>query len=345
MQNIPEIWQEEQTWHERREQILKILNEEEYGFLPEAPVELSWETTETDREFNAGKAPLRKLLLHITLANGNKFSLPVSTVIPEVIGPVPFFVYISFGAGVPDKYLPSEEIADNGFGMISFYYEDVTPDNDNFNIGLPEALGYKNNNTCGKIALWAWAAIRVMDYAQSLTELDKTRAAIAGHSRLGKTALLAGAIDTRFSYVISNNSGCCGAAISRRKKGETIRCITDTFPYWFRSNFKKYADNENLMPFDQHFLLAASAPRSVYVSSASDDEWADPQAEFLSCKLAGRIWTSLGLKGFICDSESNKLYHGGQVAYHLRNGSHYLSREDWLLFMKFINKEKEVYQA
>ncbi|MCL2264753.1 MAG: hypothetical protein FWC22_01815 [Treponema sp.] len=343
--NLPEIWQDknfsQDRWNERRKQIINILCEEAYGFLPPAPKKTEWTICETDNEFCAGKAPLKKVLLNITLTNNNLFTLPVNAVIPANVKNAPFFVYISFSPNVPDKFLPCEEIIDSGFGILSFFYEDAASDNADFSSGLPAALGLNDNSSCGKIAVWAWAALRVMDYAYSLAELDKNRAAVAGHSRLGKTALLAGALDTRFKYIISNNSGCCGAALSRSKKGETIRNITDAFPYWFKSGFNKFADNEDKLPFDQHFLIAASAPRNVYVSSAEDDTWADPNSEFIGCKNAGGIWTKLGYQGLVVDDNkpvTGKLYHAGEVAYHVRSGGHYLGREDWRNFMKYINK-------
>jgi hypothetical protein len=347
MRKVPEIWSDSEyneiTWQKRREQIIRLLCEEEYGFLPPAPVRLGWETVETEEDFCAGKAPLRKVLLHAVLENGNKFTFPVSVVIPADSKELPFFVHISFSVLVPDKYMPSEEIADNGFGMLSFYYEDVTADNGDFTDGLAGALKLADNSACGKITLWAWAAMRVMDYAATLPELDASRAAVVGHSRLGKTALLAGALDTRFEYIISNNSGCCGAAINREKQGERIRNITDMFPYWFRACFKQYAENETSMSFDQHFLIAASAPRHVYAASAADDFWADPESEFLGCVFAGEVWAKLKLAGLICEDNSpviGKPYHGGRVGYHVRDGLHYLGREDWQRFMQFITSKK-----
>ena len=353
--DIPEIWPEDKEftpkgWEDRRRQIINIMCEEQYGFLPAAPVSIKAVTLQTDYEFCAGKAPLSKVMLDITLEDGKIFKMPVSVVIPaESIQAenIPFIVYISFNADVPGKYLPSEEIADNGFGTLSFNYQDITTDDGDFENGLALPLGYTDNSVCGKIALWAWAAMRVMDYACTLPRLDKTRAAVAGHSRLGKTALLAGALDTRFSFVFSNNSGCCGAAISRGKKGETIRNITDSFPCWFKNSFKKYADNENKMPFDQHFLLAVCAPRRVYVSSSSEDLWADPESEFLSCMLAGTIWEKMDLPGFVSGEAllqsgrkpvTGKLYHDGRIAYHEKKGLHYLGREDWQHFMAYLKR-------
>ncbi|MCL2080713.1 MAG: hypothetical protein FWH16_01290 [Oscillospiraceae bacterium] len=342
--NIPEIWPEKgldtADWQSRREEIVRLLCGEEYGFLPPTPAALTWDVIETDEDFCAGKAPLRKILLRAELENGNSFAFPVSVTIPNAGRPVPFFVHISFSADVPDRYMPSEEIIDSGFGVLSFCYEDVCADNGDFLSGLAGALELDGNAACGKIALWAWAAVRVMDYAATLPELDKSRAAVVGHSRLGKTALLAGAVDTRFSFVISNESGCCGAAVSRGKKGETIRNITDAFPYWFRDGFRQYAEKEP--PFDQHFLLAAAAPRYVYVASAAGDEWAGPEHEFLSCVLAGKVWEALGLEGFVCKGErpvTGEPCHNGHIGYHIRDGAHYLSREDWRQFMRFISRK------
>lgn len=180
-----------------------------------------------------------------------------------------------------------------------------------------------------------------MDYAYTLDCFDFNRAAVVGHSRLGKTALWAGALDERFTHVISNNSGCSGAAITRQKKGERIRDIIRVFSRWFCDNYQKYVDKEELLPFDQHFLVAAIAPRKVYVASAIEDEWADPVSEFLSCYAASEVYEKLGLKGFISSDrlpEAGEYFHEGNIGYHLRKGTHYLSREDWNLFMDYMEK-------
>lgn len=139
--------------------------------------------------------------------------------------------------------------------------------------------------------MWAWAAQRVLDYAQTLDELlDLDCAIVCGHSRLGKTALLAAATDKRFAFAYSNDSGCSGAAITREKQGENVKDICERFPYWFCENYKLYIDNEQNMPFDQHYLLASIAPRKVLVGSAAEDIWADPISEFLCCVAAGSVF-------------------------------------------------------
>jgi hypothetical protein len=183
-----------------------------------------------------------------------------------------------------------------------------------------------------------------MDYAQTLDDvLDLKNSIVCGHSRLGKTALLTAATDERFAFAYSNDSGCSGAAITRKKNGETVKDICKVFPYWFCENYKKYVDNEDNMPFDQHYLIASVAPRYAYVASAFEDKWADPDSEMLSCVAASGAYEKQGLVGFVCDNRLPKtgdIYHEGNIGYHLRAGLHYFSREDWNKAIAFINSKK-----
>ena len=165
-------------------------------------------------------------------------------------------------------------------------------------------------------------------------------AAVIGHSRLGKTALLTGALDERFKFVIANNSGCSGDAITKEKKGEHIAKITEVFPFWFCENYKKYAD-ESLLTFDQHMLIAAVAPRHFLSGAAVEDTWADPESQLLSCHAASVVWDKLGHKGLIAPdryAEVGEHFSDGNISYHLRSGRHYLSRYDWNVYMEYIKK-------
>lgn len=327
-----------------KEEMLDILLREEYGYLPPKPDSVSFEVTEKYiRNFCAGKANACKVVARCTLGD-KEFSFPFYTVIPTKEGKYPFFVLVNFRDNIPDQFMPTEELVDNGFAVLSFCYKDVTSDDNDFTNGLAGVLypdGKREPTDSGKIAMWAWAMHRVMDYASTLESLDLTRAIACGHSRLGKTALLTAATDERFNFVYSNDSGCSGAAITRGKKGETVKDICTRFPFWFCENYKKYIDKEDEMPFDQHYLIASIAPRYVCVGSASEDIWADPEAEMLACVAASEAFEMAGKKGFISPDRFagiDECFFEGDIGYHLREGLHYLGREDWNRLIRFIRK-------
>ena len=240
--------------------------------------------------------------------------------------------------------MPVEEIFDNGFAVFSFCYNDVTSDDGNFDSLLAGAYYHgreRGPSDPGKIALWSWAASRVCDFMETVEMLDKNAFAIIGHSRLGKTALLTGALDSRFTYVISNDAGCSGDAPMRGKidGNERVRHIVDRFPYWFCPKYLSYSGNEESAPFDQHFLLALSAPRYLATGSAELDVWADPPGQYLSAALAGRVWELYGIQASLpCEKfpEVGAEFSDGAIGYHYRPGMHFLSRSDWGAYMRFI---------
>lgn len=329
----------------KKTDIVNLLLKEEYGFLPEKPESVTAEVVKQDESFCAGKAVLENIMLTCHTSFGD-FSFPIVYTRPtKISGPVPCVIHINFRDLVPDRYQPSEEIVDAGFAVLSFCYKDVTSDDGDFTNGLAGLVypdGKRSADQCGKIGLWAWAAHRILDYALTLPEIDHAHITVAGHSRLGKTALLTGALDERFFCAYSNDSGCSGAAISRRKRGESIRRIYDVFPFWFCENYKKYQDHEDDQPFDQHFLVAANAPHRVYVASADEDIWADPEKEYLSCVAASAYYEEQGLAGFVHPDrmpEIGDCFHEGMIGYHLRAGRHYFSREDWQKLLAYLSKQ------
>lgn len=328
-----------------REEMLDIMQSEVYGYLPPKPDAMTWQVQDDYiPNFCAGKVTSQRV--ELTASWGEKrFTFPFVAIIPVSDGPHPFFIHINFRPDVPDRYMPTEEITDNGFAVLSFCYNDVTTDADDFTNGLAGVLyegRERGPKEAGKIAMWAWAAQRVLDYAEFEPRLDKSCVTVCGHSRLGKTALFCGATDERFTFTYSNDSGCSGAAITRDKVGETVEVISRVFPHWFCTDYRRYADREHEMPFDQHYLIASVAPRYAYVASAKEDSWADPDSEMLACVAASPAYEALGKDGFICEDrlpDTGDRFHAGSVGYHLRAGLHYFGREDWNTVMEFIRSK------
>ncbi len=332
----------EEWENELRPHWLKLMLEHEYGKLP--PYVKPEISTSTNALTFAGKAVWETVTFTFTV-NGNRHSFPAQLIYPVGARKIPFFTYLNFRPDIPDRYLPVEEIIDNGFGIFSVCYNDVTKDNDDFTDGLAGLFegGIREESATGKICYWAYAASQMMDYLSTRQEADPEAIGIAGHSRLGKTALLTGALDQRYAFVCANNSGCSGAAISRypSEKGEKIENICNTFSYWFCPKYKGYVRNEQALPFDQHCLIAMLAPRAVYIGGAIEDVWADNDNQFLSCVAASKVWKLYGSEGLITPDkmpECGDSLTDGDVGFHLRRGTHYHSRTDWLVYMDAVKK-------
>lgn len=343
-----------------------------YGHYPQKQVTPRFELLEQSDKALGGKAIRKQVAIHL-----DGMPTPILLLIYQpagVKGKVPAFVGMNFKGnhqvnidpeiiisanapkgkdlgtdaprGAASSRWPLEEIVGAGYAVATIYRGDVDPDHDDgFKNGI-HPLFYRAGQTkpdaeeWGTIGAWAWGLSRVMDYLEQDKSIDHKRVAVVGHSRLGKTSLWAGATDERFAIVISNDSGCGGAALSARKVGETVAKINKSFPHWFCDNYNKYNDNEEALLVDQQGLIALIAPRPVYVASATEDTWADPEGEFLSALYASPVYELYGKKGLAVSSmpKPEQPSIEGYVGYHIRTGKHDITLYDWQQYIKFANQ-------
>ncbi len=364
-------------WRKRRAEILALFEAEVYGKAVSETKSLA-KVTKTVPDFLGGKALMQEItislngeadgpsmiLLHITPKGVDKAPTILTLNFsgnhsihpsPEITIPTSWQRMPSrekkegyvidnkaqeAGRGFKASRWPVEKIIDAGVGLATIYYGDIDPDfDDGFENGVHAVFGKPEGPAAwGSIATWAWGLSRGMDYLEGADGVDPEKVGVMGHSRLGKTSLWAGATDERFALVISNDSGCGGAALSRRRIGEKVERINTSFPHWFCDNFQKYNDKEDELPVDQHQLIALMAPRMVYVASAVEDEWADPKGEFLSAKLASPVYELLGKPG-IGDVSAQPPVNtpvGESIRYHVRTGKHDVTDFDWDQYIKAI---------
>ena len=362
----------EKEWNKRRTELYKTFETEVYGIVP--VWKGSVKATVISRNNFALNGLARRKEVRLDFANGDqKLQVTVLIYLPQNSKNAPLFLGYNFdgnhttttetdvvitdswvannkeyeitnhhgndaGRGKSQSRWPVKEIISRGFGVATVCYGDVDPDfDDGFKNGIHTLFNSPRDSTSwGSIAAWSWGLSRIMDYFENDKEINAKKVIVTGHSRLGKTSLWAGASDQRFAMVVANNSGCGGAALSKRIIGETVGSINTAFPHWFCDNFKKYNRKEDLLPVDQHELLALIAPRPVYVASAEGDHWADPKGEFLSCVNASPVYELLGAKKFQA-SEMPPLNTPvtGLISYHIRPGKHDITLYDWNCYMDY----------
>ncbi len=342
----------EQWMKEQRPRVLELFQTNVYGRTPLGrPEKLKFEVREDTASTFGGKAR-RKLVRISYVGPGGEGHVDATIYYPTAGAPVGCFVLIDNrtreiidqAETKPTEFWPVERIVARGYATAAFHYSDTAADRtaDNFQSGVFPIFGPwpRQPDSWGALGAWAWGASRVVDFLVTEPGLDGKPIAVAGHSRGGKAALWCGAQDTRIALTISNDSGQGGAALTRRKRGETIEVITRVFPYWFAENYRRFAGHEADLPVDQHMLLALMAPRFVYVASARADTWADPLAEFGACVEAAPVFQLFGLAGVgnPAQPEDNAPRHTGAIGYHVRPGAHNLLLIDWNFYMDFTDR-------
>ena len=345
----------------RRPELIGLFEKEMYGSVPGKPEGLHFRVRDNDPAALDGLATRRQVRVYFDTEESMYEDLVIY--IPNGRrDPAPAFLGVNFfgnhtidadpGIFLPDSLRyrrdfaldprgsqqhrwPIRTILERGYAIATFCCEDVVPDAE----GYPGIRSHYAGYTWGALAAWGWGLSRALDYLETDQDVDASRVAVFGHSRMGKAAVWAGARDTRFAMVVSNASGCGGAAISRRRFGETVRRINTHFPYWFCENFKQYNDNEEMLPFDQHELLALIAPRPLYVESGSEDRWSDPHGEFLGLANAAPVYGLYGYEGFVPEEWPGveQPVTKGRNGYHIRNGRHEILLYDWVQYLNFAD--------
>ena len=353
------------TWEKkRRGEILEFFTREVYGRRPVGrPADLKFEAAEPDKVMMDDKAVRKRIRASWTGPHG-KWSFVFTAFIPRTAAkggaPAPAFILICNRP--PDEnidpsrerksyFWPAEEIVDRGYAALAFYNGDLAEDRrcPAGTNGVYRIYGSRGNAGWGALSAWAWGASRVMDWIETEPTIDARHVGVVGHSRGGKTALLAGVTDPRFAMACSNDSGCSGAKLNHiaLPKSESIKAVFRQFPFWFSPEYAKWGGREMKMPYDQHEWIALMAPRLVAIASATKDDWAGQLGEFHAARLASPAWGLYGKKGLVAPENpptagdrpaDGLVYQDGCISYHIRPGTHTLSAYDWHRYMDFADR-------
>ena len=351
----------------RRGEVLDFYKKEVYGQPPPRPDRIRFETLSVRDDALDNTAIRREIRIHFEMNSARSHSFVMLLYIPKNAKlPPPVFLGLNFkgnhaATDEPDVMMTGRNIAgellepdgrgnqvhrwqfretiQRGYASATACYHDIYPDfcseegwhRSVYGLFYPEEPAESIHKHASSISAWAWGLSRMLDCLENEPSVDASKAVVHGHSRLGKTALWAGATDPRFRLVISNDSGCGGAALFKRCFGENLEAILALAPYWFVSGLQRYINNEAALPFDQHWLISLIAPRPVCIASATGDLWADPKGEFLSGVYASEVYRLFGAEGLGTETMPPPDQPvTGEISYHLRTGKHDQTREDWL---------------
>lgn len=345
---------EEAWWTQRRPEIRDAYMSKIYGAIPENTPGISYEVTDVDSSALGGRA-LKKTITG-TIDNSRYpetqprilFTLHLPK---EVTTPVPVIVQAAWGferfGPPPEGPTPKEQVIDKGWAFVTFNTTALQPDHaaglDEGIIGLMNEGDLREPGEWGVLAAWSWGLSRILDYLETVPAVDATRAGVQGHSRWGKTALLAAALDRRWAVAFPSCSGAMGASLEKRDYGETIDIVASTNEYhWMAGHFLNYAGNWDAMPVDAHLLISLVAPRPLFLTGATEDHWTDQRGMFLAATEAAPVYEFLGADGLSVDSmpppDSSAI--GGDLAWRMHEGGH-TALPDWPVFLEFAERYLE----
>lgn len=329
----------------RRPELFSLFEQEMYGAMPQGKVKQKFRVTDVDHNFANGRATHKTVEMTLS-RKGKTCKATIHVYTPNHVKRSPVFMYFSGEQKEAKDWLV--RLIDAGYGLCtgnnSEFFPDRREDPTVYGESVLSLWGYNSEdalpgNVCRALGVWAWAHSRALDYLETDKDVDAKCVVVMGHSRGGKLAAWAAASDKRFAIAVLNNSGCGGAALFRRKIGETAYRLNLSFPYWMCGNFHKYSWNEDKLPVDQHGLIALIAPRPVYVGSGETDRWADPKGEFLSVAHAEEVYRLYGYKGVQTMTQPPlNTPVGDRAAYHIRTGGHSVTAYDWEQYIKFADR-------
>lgn len=363
----------ERWFKQRRPELKEMFEHYMYGVAPPAPP-IRWTVERENKNYLGGKATKKEVVIRFGPPDATPLQLLVVTPNGRT-SPAPVILGLNFCGNhvflndptiaLPKGWIPKscpgctnnvateagrgqqpdifgfEECIARGYALATFYHGDIEPDRPEAAEGIRAVMAGASggNFDWGTIAAWAWGMQRAVDYLHVDGAFDTNRIAVFGHSRNGKTALLAGAFDERIDLVFSHQAGCGGSAPSRGKIGESVKQINDRFPHWFNGEFKKFNDQTERLPFDQHQLIALVAPRPVLLSNATEDQWANPAGQFEMLKAADPVYRLLKAGGLDAKEmpPTGKLIDS-KLGYFIRSGKHSTTAEDWKAFLDFADR-------
>lgn len=333
-------------WKQRRPEILNDYLTNIYGKTPSNTPKVTFAPTGTDSTVLGGKALRKSLLGQIDNARypAATPSIPVTRYTPiNAQGPVPLMVIV--WGSFPTPVATIEKLIDAGWAVAIVNTGAIQMDS---GAGLHEGIiGLMNGgkdrkpDDWGVLAAWSWGLSRVLDYFETDKAINPKQIGIQGHSRWGKTALLAGALDSRWATVFASCSGSMGASLEKRSYGETIDNVAGSGEYhWMAGNFLKYGGNWSAMPVDAHELMALIAPRPLFITGGTKDSWSDSKGEFLACVGASPVYELLGKKGVGTTGmpAPDVSLISGELAFRNHEGGH-VDSLDWPVFLEFAQRQ------